>query len=662
MSSSLIEIKDTPANSFIPTGIYSNAVWGIGKGGNLRIDTPKLPISGGSTISASSGGITNNNNVIDLVPSGGKGGNITVNAIESININGASADGRFSSSILSDTTTNNPAGDLVINTGSLTLSDRGFISASSVTTREGGNISIHAVKSVDVSGGDVSNLQQLLLDGFQGNLNIGNIRGGIAALTFGNNRAGNIAIKTPQLNLKNGAIVSTASFGEGNAGNLDIDVLDNSDLVGAAIISSTFGAGNAGEIDLSTKNLNIKQGSTIASASVASGDAGDLSIFASESIVISSVIPELLFSGGISTGSYAGGGSSGNLAIDTQRLSLEDGGNIETNNLAFLNSDPSRSSLLDDSTIERGTLTIDASESITISGAASTENLFNISSKSRISSTTSTSAAASDIAIDTEKLFILDGGEISVNSIGVGTAGTLEIEADSLTLANQARLNGTTLSGRGGNINLAIENIIKLSDRSAIDTNAEGVGNGGNINIDTTFIVAKNISKISANALSGRGGNINIIAKDLFITPNSKISARSKLGIDGEIEIETFNTNNRNNLVKLPEKTIRANNLIIKSCGNRDRRQNVFSYTGKGGVAPSLLTEYYLGDRALIPDFALSELETNNAVDTSNSQLTIPPKARVEAATWKINARGKVELVAQSNILPALNSSCPFKK
>ena len=663
-ASSLIEIQDTPANSFIPTGIYSNAVWGVGKGGNLGIDTPKLTISGGSSISASSGGIINNNNVTDTVPFGGNGGNVAIDA-ESVNIQGASADGKFSSSILNNTTTNNPAGDLIINTENLLVNENGFISASSIGTGEGGNISIKAANSVNISGNSVNSLQQLLLESLQGKLKVEAIRGGLAALTINDGRAGNITIDTPQLNVNNGAIVSTATFGKGDAGNLNINVAENVNITGAAIISPTFAEGDAGKIELYTKNLNILQGGAIASASVGSGSAGDISILARESIAISNIIPNLLFSGSISTGSYRGEGFSGNLAIDTNRLSLIDGANIETNNIAIksLIQGQNALSVLDNSTTERGRLTIDASESITILGKSSVENLFNISSSSRISSTTSTSAPASNIVINTKNLSIFDGGEISVNSIGTGSAGTLAIAADYLTIADRARLNGTTLSGRGGNINLAIDDIIELRDRSEIDTNAIGEGNGGNIKIDTTFVIARDTSKISANALSGRGGNINITAKDLFIAPDSSISASSKLGIDGEVEIETFDTYNRNNLVELPGKTIRANNLIVKSCSSRDRRNNVFSYTGKGGVSPNLLTEYYLGDRALIADFALPKPETNNTVEIDNLQLTVSPKARIEAATWKINAKGKVELIAQADgyMLPTLNN-CPFKK
>ncbi len=331
-ASSSIEIKDTPANSFIPTGVYSNTVWGSGRGGNLSIHTMKLMVKGGSDISASSGAVTNTG----TIPFGGKGGKVTINASESLNISGASADGNFFSSILSDTTTNSPAGDLIINTGNLVLNNQGFISASSIGKGDGGNIFINATGSINLSGAEVSNLQQLLIDGLQGQLKIENIKGGIAALTLTEGDAGDITIQTPQLNLRNGALISTATFGNDDAGNLKIDASESINLVGAAIISPTFGNGNAGKIELNTKNLNVLEGSAIASASVNSGNAGDLSIFASESINLANVVPDLLFSGSISTGTYAGTGFSGNLTIDTQRLSIAGGANIETNNIEFL--------------------------------------------------------------------------------------------------------------------------------------------------------------------------------------------------------------------------------------------------------------------------------------------------------------------------------------
>ncbi len=317
------------------------------------------------------------------------------------------------------------------------------------------------------------------------------------------------------------------------------------------------------------------------------------------------------------------------------------------------------------STIPQGQLIINASESVEVFGTATEDNPFNISSSSRISSTTSTSTPASDIIINTGRLSIHDRGEISVNSIGIGSAGTLEIEADSLSLGDRGRLNGTTLFGQGGNINLGINNILKLSDRSIIDTNATGTGNGGNINIKTEFVIASGGSKISANALSGQGGNINIEATDLFITLDSEITASSQLGIDGRVDIKTFSTNERNNLVRLPEKTIKADTLIVKSCGNNNSQKGVFSYIGKGGVSPSLLTEYQVGDRALIPDFSLDNtLTADKGLDLEQTKVNSLPKAKVEASTWKINHQGKVELVAQierdtaSEILD--NSKCPW--
>ena len=127
----------------------------------------------------------------------------------------------------------------------------------------------------------------------------------------------------------------------------------------------------------------------------------------------------------------------------------------------------------------RGKLTIAASQSIEISGSTSENKSFGISSNSHISSTTSTSAPASDIQIITPNLSIFDRGEISVNSLGSGAAGTLEIVADYLTLSQEANLNGTTKSGRGGDIVLQVDNLLRLEDSSSIDTNAIALGDGG---------------------------------------------------------------------------------------------------------------------------------------------------------------------------------------
>ena len=644
-ASDVIQIKQTPVNSLIPTGIFTNTIFGNGKGGNLGINTQKLVLQDGGQISASSGAITGNG----IIPFGGQGGNILLDVAEFIEVGGVSEDGVFPSSILSDTRTSNPGGNLTIDTGSLFVNPYGLISASSIGTGTGGDIIINAKDSVELKGTGIDSTQQIFLNALTGQLKSQDVQRGLTAVTVLEGDGGNIIINTPQLSLESGANLATTTLGDGNAGNLEISASDRLDVIGSVIAAPTFGNGNAGKIDINTKNLSLSDGGTLVSASVGSGDAGDLFIFATESIEISNTMNNLVFSGSISTGSYKGLGSSGDLTINTQRLAVKNGGNIQANN-AFLSLPETRGNIpltASQEMPDRGKLKIDASESIEISGSTSQISPFNASPNSHISSTTSTSAPASDVLITTGKLSIFDRGEISVNSLGEGSAGTLKIMADSISLANQANLNGTTLSGQGGNIVLQVDDVLQVRDRSYINTNA-AIGNGGNITIDADFVIASNNSTISANAREmGNGGNVNITAKDLFFTPNSQITASSALGIDGEIKIKTSTNTDRNSLARLPEQVVEADNAIVQSCGS-NFDGGVFTYTGRGGLPHSPLTEYRSSDTT-IADFDIRDPSIPSIVEdrfeaSKEVKLFAPTQTIVEAREWKVNDRGKVEL------------------
>ena len=652
-----IEVRESLADSIIPTGIFTNTVFGNGKGGELRLDTKRLIVRDGGQLSSSSGATTRQG----FIPLGGQAGNITINAAESVEVGGISADKLPLSRITTDTITNNPAGNLTINTGSLLLDAYGSISAWSLGTGTGGDIVVNAAESVELVGIGTSNLQQVYADLLVGQVKLESTSAGLSALTVLTGDAGNISLNTSNLSLKSGAILATGTLGEGDAGNLNIVASDRIDIEGSLIAAPTLGIGDAGKIDLATKRLNLTNGSGITSVSAGSGNGGDIFISATESIEISNTSADVLFAGTISTASFTNLSFPGDIIIDTKRLSLKDGANIQTDNVS-IDSVPITEVEVKPVTNNPTKLTINASEFIEISGASPRDNPFSVSSNSQISSTVNTPTRASDINITTANLSLADGGEISVNSLGEGIAGKLTVVADSVYLENRGRLNGTTSSGRGGNILLEVDNILRLKNNSSIDTNAISLGDGGNIDLTADFVIASENSSISANAAAiGDGGKIDITAKKLFITPDSKITADSNFGIDGTVEINTSLDNEQNNYTELPQKVIQAENKIVSSCGNGNDARNVFSYTGRGGLPSNPLREFQT-DNIVIADLEIPEYSTVEELDTGRI-IPASPKPVIEADRWKINSNGKVELVSttvEDAIASTDLSSCPF--
>ncbi len=102
------------------------------------------------------------------------------------------------------------------------------------------------------------------------------------------------------------------------------------------------------------------------------------------------------------------------------------------------------------------------------------------------------------------QLTISEGANITVSSNGRGAAGNLEIMADKIILKSGATFNADTFSSQGGNINLIIADTLQMSDRAIITTNALASSNGGNITIETNFMIAFPNSNITATAIAER--------------------------------------------------------------------------------------------------------------------------------------------------------------
>ncbi|MEA5624391.1 S-layer family protein, partial [Nostoc sp. UHCC 0251] len=202
----------------------------------------------------------------------------------------------------------------------------------------------------------------------------------------------------------------------------------------------------------------------------------------------------------------------------------------------------------------------------------------------------------------------------AVSSTGSGTAGDLEIQARSIRLDNQGAIAATTRSGNGGNMILNSQDFLLLGNGSQISTTAgssEFGGDGGNITINTPFIVAvpKENSDITANAFTGIGGRVDIKTNGIFgilprkiPTENSDITASSELGVSGEVTINSPDTDPSRGLIQLPSNVVDASQQIAQGCTPGGRlAASRFIATGRGGLPQS--PNEPLRGRAVITDW-----------------------------------------------------------
>ncbi|UKO95918.1 two-partner secretion domain-containing protein [Nostoc sp. UHCC 0870] len=307
---------------------------GVGKGGNLNLTADFINITGRSTTTNAPSGlfsssdpdttgnagditiktrdllIQNGAQVVTGTFGTGRGGDLTVMA-ESINVTG-SFSGLFASSA-PDTT--GDAGDIIIDTSNLLIQNGGVVSNSTFGAGKGGNLTVTA-ESINLTGSSSG-----LFAASEPNA-IGN--------------AADLTIKTRDLLIENGAVVSASTFGAGKGGNLTVTAESinitgrstNNNFPSGLFTSSSFDAiGNAGSLTINTGDLWIQNGGVVSASTFGVGNGGNLTVTA-ESINIT----------GSSSGLFAASepnaiGDAGDLTIKTRDLLIEDRGGVFVNSL-----------------------------------------------------------------------------------------------------------------------------------------------------------------------------------------------------------------------------------------------------------------------------------------------------------------------------------------
>ncbi|MGH2412795.1 MAG: hypothetical protein ACRDEA_03685, partial [Microcystaceae cyanobacterium] len=341
-----------------------------------------------------------------------------------------------------------------------------------------------------------------------------------------------------------------------------------------------------------------------------------------------------------------GQGSAGSLTINTPQLALNQGSEISasTNSgqggdiaLQKLNTLEVNNSRISASTQtgQAGSLNIDARESVQLSGEGG------------LSVEATEGGGAGNLTLETGELTIEDGAEITVSGcesldLCSGQAGNIDITANSL-LMNRGFITAETGVGTaegGANINLNVPASWLMGNESLISATAFGNANGGNIAIDTRFLVVLSPegpkgSDIIANAVFGNGGQINISAVGLLgiefranPTPFNDITASSQFGRQGVVNINTAGIDHTRGLDNLPETTVDPQ--IDQGCSASGGRANVtFFDMGRGGSPPSP-DELLSPDLLITSDLIPFEVEQKNdlvlapEVFTTATQLRLP--------------------------------------
>jgi filamentous hemagglutinin family protein len=246
-----IGLKGTSANG-LPSGLFTQTS-GKGSAGNIIIKTINLDVTDGSVVSTGT-----------TTDSQGDGGDVNINASESVFISGTSKDG-LPTGLSASTRGIGASGNINITTNNLRVQEGAVVSVTTNGSGAGGKLNVNAVDAVELLGMSADKT----------------IPSGLFARTFSTGNAGDLEITTNKLTLRDGAQVTVSSLSSNKAGDLEITadniLLDNQ----AKLIAETL-SGDGGNINLNISDLLLmrrgSQISTSAGTAQQGGDGGNIDI------------------------------------------------------------------------------------------------------------------------------------------------------------------------------------------------------------------------------------------------------------------------------------------------------------------------------------------------------------------------------------------------
>jgi filamentous hemagglutinin family protein len=697
------------------SGAYSAVIEsGIGNAGNITIMAREFRLTNGAIVITSTLGR-------------GNAGTVNIKA-GTVSFDGQGSDlyssGAYSS--VGDPTVTSRAvgngGGIIITTGSLSITNGAQVNASTFGDGEAGNIQVNEANFITLSGVGLNGVSSGIFtsteQGAKGkggeitvNTNTLEVKDGavVNARTLNDSDGGSVTINANTIEATNGGQVITTTRSDGKAGNITINAADSIILSGSnatfaerlaqfgqnvvnedstsGLLANTRGSGKAGDLKIFTGHLIVQDGAQVSAYTRGTGQAGTLAVQADSVKVIGTSAdgqnPSQLFFDSSS------GGNAGELTIATRTLTVQDGGRVsaatsDAGKGGILAVDASdsvvvsgkngqfASGLYFDSrgageargiSINTGNLTVQNGGQVTVSGMGSgtagdlqiTANSIFLNNQGTLQAT-NTSGAGS-IRINTGELTVQNGSQVTVSGAGSGVSGDLQVTANSIFLNNQGNLTAKTVSGEGGNIQLQVADTVWLRHNSNILTEALGIGNGGNITINVGgFVLAilPENSDVAATAIQGRGGNIFVTAQGVFgfSLPERLVrTPESDISAASQLGIDgtrEINTPDNLPLVPLPDQFEPP--PVPQGCQVTDREQtgSRFVITGRGGLPPN--PSEALRTEAVLINGAVpqSEVENRSAEETSKPATRSTPSRLVEAQGWVYNSQGQVVLTAQA--------------
>jgi filamentous hemagglutinin family protein len=274
-----------------------------------QIESTSFANGKGGNIIISTGNliILDGSQVSSITRSKGNSGNITIDA-KSIEVNGIRSD-LTPSLISAGSLAQGNAGDLLINTNRLTISGGGRVDSSTLAQGNAGSVSINAKEFIEVSGTVPGSINPSLIIS-SANLLDESLRRDLRLPPIPTGKSGNLIINTPVLKVLDGAQITVKNDGTGNAGDLKVNA-NSIFLDSKGSITAATKSREGGNITINLQDLLImRRGSVLSTESLSTGNGGNITI--NSPIIVGSKNSDII--------ANAVKGNGGNIDITTQGI------------------------------------------------------------------------------------------------------------------------------------------------------------------------------------------------------------------------------------------------------------------------------------------------------------------------------------------------------
>ncbi|MBE9214571.1 filamentous hemagglutinin N-terminal domain-containing protein [Plectonema cf. radiosum LEGE 06105] len=566
-----------------------------GSGGDLKINTNNLLVDGGGFIFAGTSGK-------------GNGGNMTINAIESVKIIGQGGENNQYPSalfVVAEQPSTGDSGSLIIDTKQMLVQDGAFVSASNNSQGGAGDMKITT--------------HDLLLKN--------NARFFVGRVTEDKN-VGNLTIKTNNLLVESGSAMQAGT--SGTSGNLNIDAQDikvigtgnNGNTPSSLVVSTkTNSTGDGGSLNINTKRIQIEDGAFLSTGTSGEGIGGDLNINAEEYVYVigkGGNNPENnqpYASGLFARAEKTSTSNAGKVTIKTKQILVQDGATISTSTDSpgdggDLNINADTILIKDGAEISAGTNSGGKGGNLTLK--AKDIQLIGTGNNGNTPSSLSTSASlnskkdAGNVNITTKQILVRDGAFVATSTRGEGNGGDLNINAQDLQIIGTGGNNpgnnnqpyvsglftsaekessgkkagdliinteqmlvqdgaqvaaGTFSAGDGGELTVNAEDVKLIGTGSALFARVleNGSGKAGNLTVNTNTLLVKDNAQVSVESLgTGNAGTLTLNARFINLDNNALLNASTQ-SADVNKEQATINIINARNLILRRDSQILTN-------------------------------------------------------------------------------------------------------